>query len=244
MRPGETPVLQRMKKIQTVNSFNPLVFISALCIFFFFGCLTKDNKIMRGASLATKKMILYVEDTAGIEIPYRQFVGHNLARLMELEQISSGVDGYLLRIWLSDQKVTYVVTAKLNDSGNKLSVTAFHSLIVDSTEFVVIDNEWKDLRPASGWQNFANQLKKYQIPSLSEGNLDKKHGFLTHMTNVIFEVASPGQYKYYEYLEPSYYKYVDSISNNVFQFLTYLNKDLKIEVYKLVDGASTKHTNK
>lgn len=182
------------------------------------------------------RTILYSEDSAAKESSQEPFVT-NLAKLMRLPTITNGSKELYVRIWIWDDSVKYVVNIQKDGSGGTCDIVEFNSKKIDATEFIVMHRVKQYLHPASGWDRFFKSLDQYQITTLKSGKPYKDQtDLLTHMSVVQFEIAQPGQYRYYEYLEPSYYRYVDSGSAKVDAFLEYFDKEMKTAAYSRPDG--------
>ena len=197
-------------------------------------CNVKQNKISKftvSDSVPKEKTIRYYEDSSVKGSRQEPYV-KNLGKLMGLPSVANAKEGLYIRIWIWGDEKNYVVDISDDLKKKECFITEFNGSKADSTDYIVIDKEWKDLMPKSGSVNFFNTLEKYQIPYMESGKIqEERKGFLTMMAYVQFEIARPNEYRYYEYLEPSYYRYVDTGSNNVYRFLEFLNAEMVIQIY-------------
>ncbi len=91
---------------------------------------------------------------------------------------------------------------------------------------ILIHKKWSVHRPLNGWSELNKVIADNKIMSLPPGKTTEelKGTIPTHASWVQFEISINGKYRYYEYFEPAYYREVDAGSNNVYTFLSYLNK--------------------
>ena len=182
-------------------------------------------------TLQKERIIPYHEDSS-VHHSRQQLFLRNFGNLMGLPSIFNGVNGVYIRIWLWDSKTKYVININSDYVNDESEVLAFNTKKIDSSEYVIIHKEWRNLKPKSGWQDFFAAIEKYKITTLQSGKSAKEQkDFLTHMAYIQFEVAQPGQYRFYEYLEPSFYRYVDKGSNNIYEFLKYYDKEMNVQLY-------------
>jgi len=208
------------------------ILLPMLLLVVFVSCKNQNGK----SDINKKKEIRYSEDSTvkgSRTTPYLR----NLATLMTLSSIANGGAGNLyVRIWIWDDKGKYVINISDSTVAKNCSIIQFHGKKKDGVDYIVIDNEWSQLKPKSGWKNFFDSLNYYHIPDLESGTVQKREKeFLDHASYIQFEIAKPQQYRFYEYLEPSYYRFVDAESNNVYRFLKYFNDQMGVEVYKPAD---------
>jgi hypothetical protein len=97
--------------------------------------------------------------------------------------------------------------------------------------------QWSNIRPKSGWGAFDSALAKYKITDLTNGMSSKDMpDIITPAAYVDFEIARPPTIRYYKYLEPSFCRYIDDASNDVYQFLKYFDREMRVDVYHPVDS--------
>jgi hypothetical protein len=171
-----------------------------------------------------------VADSEATKLNEKLFL-ENFAELLGLEKIE-GKKGPRLRIWIWEDDKKYVIDIENTDKSKTCSIVEFSSSREDSGKNIIIYNEWKNLRPKSGWQSFFEQTHRYQVFDLEGGKIQKKRiEHLTHMAYTQFEMVNSGKYRYYKYLEPSYYRYVDESSRKIYTFLEYINREFNVKVY-------------
>lgn len=194
-----------------------------------FSCQSNDRKNNLIAD-NTKKLIPYSEDSiakSSRKEPYLK----NLSKLLGLPPIPDSNCNFYLRIWLWKKDLNFVVNINENESRKSCSVLKFRSIIKDSIPYIDTPYQKTNLNPESGWAIFYDTLDKYQIKHLGTGNIQKSQEPMEGMAYVQFEIQQKNNFRYFDYLEPSYYRLVDSNSNNVYRFLMFLNKELKLNVY-------------
>jgi hypothetical protein len=213
---------------------NKVKYIITLFILILFSCKgQKRGDLKQNASDSTSKprMIAYHEDSL-VKGSRQQLYLTNVAKFMGLPSITNGSEGLYIRIWIWSHERKYVINISDNFNKNECDITEFNGTKKDDNDFLVIYREWKNLSPQSGWDNFTDTMFQFHIPDMESGEIqNKRKEFLTEMAYVQFEIAQPGKYRFYEYLEPSFYRCVDTGSNNVYQFLNFFNKEMKIRVY-------------
>jgi len=161
---------------------------------------------------------------------------YNFGRLLELPPLSKKYDNINIRIWIWGD-TGYVININRKASKFDCSIIKFTEKIVDSSEYLLIVNEFKKINLKSGWTIFFKYIDKFKILALEGGKpLEYQTGFLSHSATVQFEINNKGSYRFYEYLEPSFYRYVDSASLTVFNFLNYLNFETGIQTYSPDDS--------
>jgi hypothetical protein len=155
----------------------------------------------------------------------------NFAKLLGLTEIRYGYAGNIIRIWLWDDSIKYVID--ISEAVTKdCSVTAFTAKEIDSVYYIVVTNQWKHLVPTSGWESFFERLTRYNIITMKKGNeSEKQKSHLTHGWYMQFEIAGHKEYRYYEFLYPWFYRYVDKGSRDVHEFLKYFSRDMPVKVY-------------
>jgi hypothetical protein len=182
-------------------------------------------------SLPKERMIRYQVDSS-VHHTRQQLLLWDIAKVMGLPSISHGSAGMYIRIWLWDFGPRYVLNIIDDGTKKECSIVSWNSKIIDSVGYIVIHDEWKDLKPKSGWSHFFDSLNKFGIPTLTSGKPYPEHKkYLTEMSYVQFEIAQPGKYRYYEYLQPDMYRKVEVGSKKVHDFLKYFNEQMNVHIY-------------
>jgi len=213
-----------------------------------FACSSHNHAALKTAdseAYQKKKKIPYYED-ASVKKTRQQWFLKNLGKIMGLTFISDGKEGLYIRIWVWDSDIKYVIDISNDQLVKKCSITEFYSEKTDSSEYIVIHKEWKDLKPKSGWEKLFANVEQYQITSMKSGKIFKEQTEydLTGGAYVQVEIAQPNQYRFYEYLNPSYYRYVNVGSNNIHKFLKYFNEQMNVKVYSPPEKIFEKPQNK
>jgi hypothetical protein len=182
------------------------------------------------------RVIPYKEDSSVHDDRKSKYLS-NVARNLSIVSLENQRKGIFVRIWLwGYHSPNYVITIHKDISNMRCSTISWSGKQIDSTPFIVIHDEWNNLIPKSGWNNFFSTLNKCGITTLESGLSYSQHkGHLTRMSYVQFEIVEEGKYRYYEYLEPSYYRYVEKGSKEVYQFLKYFDLQMNVDFYKTDD---------
>ena len=153
------------------------------------------------------------------------------ARLAGLPVILNGVEGIFARIWFWEGERRYIVSISKKGGSNTCQIVEWNSRKKDTTEFILIHRTW-NVEPGSGWDNLWATMNSHRVLDLPGGKpYEEQEHKLTHMYTVQFEIAGPGRYRYYKYLEPEFYRYVDDNSRTMHEFLKYLSRELNFKVY-------------
>lgn len=212
---------------------NKIILICCIISLIFYSC-----------NLRTKKEILYTEDSSTRSLGERERLLTNVGRLLELPAINNGTQGECVRIWIWGFKESYVINIKKDDLGSHCQIIEFLTERRDSThDFILIQDEWQNLKPKAGWDIFFKRMEEYKIPFLESGKIHlQKRGSLNHSSYVEFEIAQSNTYRFYRYLEPSYYRYVDVDSKAVYDFLQLINTEMNVKVHQFPNHLFLKPT--
>ncbi len=192
----------------------------------------QSEKRMEDSITGKEKRLILYREIIPVNSSRQQAFLENLAMLMDLPTLPNGREGLCIRIWVWDKPKSYVVNIIDSNGIKNCSVLQFNSKKPDTVDYIAVNEEWKNLKPISGWEKFFFTLNNSQITLLPSGDVqDSVEGFLTMMAYIEFEIATPGFYRFYEYLEPSYYRYVDKNSNTIYRFLKYLSKEMQVKIY-------------
>lgn len=185
-----------------------------------------------------KKIIPYFEDSLTKNSRQELYL-KNIAKTMGLPPVDDNKTGISVRIWFWENDTKYVLSIGRQGSTSKSHIIEWTGKKENDTNYIVIQKEWQNITPASGWDNFWKQFEASGIKNLSGGKSAKElNPRVTRMAYVQFEISDEGKYRFFEYLEPSYYRYADAASGTVFNFLQYVNVQLKVEVYSPLDTVS------
>lgn len=114
-----------------------------------------------------------------------------------------------------------------------MHIVEFYGKKIDSTQYIAIRHEWKDITPKSGWSKFFDEINQRQIVILQSGKPPEEMGdYVTHPFYVQFEIAQGEQYRYYKYSTPFFYRYVDPGANQINEFLKFINSETGLPVYR------------
>ena len=181
---------------------------------------------------AKEKVILYTEDSATAKSADAPFV-QNLAKFIGLPQLTKGVEGLWVRIWVWYPDSNYIITIVNNGLEKKCDIIDFYGKRVDSAQYIAIRKWWTNLVPKSGWNQFFDMMQQHAIATLPPGNtIEELSPDLTGGAYIQFEVAEGNNYRYFKYFQPDFFRYVDSASGHIYEFLKYINTEMNITVYR------------
>jgi hypothetical protein len=188
-------------------------------------------------TVPTEKLILYHSDPNAPKDRQQKYL-QNLSKIMGLPTLTDQKTGIYIRIWNWDLGRSHVINICIDSLKKVCNVVRFSGKNIDSNQYIVIQKEWKNLQPKSGWSNLLVGIKSYHILDMQSGKTaDEYPSQLTEMAYVQFEISEAGRYRFYEYLEPSWYRNIDPGAMNVFLFLKALNNELGVPVYSPANGA-------
>ncbi len=173
---------------------------------------TNDSLIRRNQNIATLK---------------------ELSKLMKLQSVDHLQERNFIRVWnWSLDTSNYVAEITYGNNENTFSLIQWGAFFSkDSVPYILIHENFSNLKPKLGWDSLLATIKKYQMAELPDGKMNHK-GSLTHSDNIQFEIVESGKYRFYEFYSPDYYRTIHSNANKVYSFLNYLNQQAGIKFYK------------
>lgn len=148
-----------------------------------------------------------------------------------MPKITAGIN---VRLWFWNlSKEKYYVEITTRDSERQIRVTAINSVILDTSEFVLVSSRWKVALNENEWNELVS-LYLTKISGLKGKDLanDRRFGAVTGLSAVSIELKQNGVYSISNFQDPAYFSNVDADSRQLYRFLVRLNKNIGFDVYK------------
>jgi hypothetical protein len=163
---------------------------------------------------------------------------------MGLPLLIGGYQGLFIRIWAWDfGEFKYVIDIRSSPVDSECSIISFKAIKKDTSQYIYIRDR-KKVTPKSGWANFFDSLRIFDISEMQSSKLSvEQKGRYTSMEYIQFEIDQPNQYRFFEYLDPMEFKGEDSASKKAYEFIKYFNREMDTHIYdveKNDKNASTK----
>ncbi|MBO9204663.1 MULTISPECIES: hypothetical protein [Niastella] len=153
---------------------------------------------------------------------------HNVRQLskqLNLNPVEVGFDSLQIRVWFDHsmalRKHLVIIEKQNHDwSGRLYEMNVGY---VDTLNYNIIQHyEKKNVKPASGWPPFINDLSQLKIRELS----DSSRGGADGITYCV-EILTPGKYTYYDFYEPENNKDKDWQAANMVKIIALLEREFK-----------------